>query len=57
LVGVALSGLQAPTQQLGLPFTEPARPSAGAAIDAVRERFGYDAIRLGGTGKSRSWVA
>jgi DNA polymerase-4 len=60
LVGVALSKLVRPTAQLGLPFVqaEPARPSPGDAIDAVRERFGYDAIRLGAPkGKGSSWVA
>ncbi len=57
LVGVGLSNLVAPTQQLALPFSDPARPSPGQAIDAVRERFGYDAIRVGSTGKSKTWVA
>lgn len=46
LLGVALSGLVAPPPQLALPFGS-ARPGPAAAIDAVRERFGYQAIRLG----------
>jgi DNA polymerase-4 len=57
LIGVGLSKLEAPSQQLALPFDHPKRPSAGEAIDAVRERFGYDAIRLGSTGKGKTWVA
>jgi DNA polymerase IV len=57
LVGVALSNLVTPTQQLALPFEDPSRPAAGDAIDAVRHRFGYDAIRLGSVGKGKSWVA
>ena len=57
LVGVGLSNLVAPSAQLGLPFADPERPNAGEAIDAVRQRFGYDAIRLGATGKKSSWVA
>jgi len=57
LVGVGLSNLVAPSAQLGLPFADPERPNAGEAIDAVRERFGYEAIRLGATGKKSSWVA
>lgn len=63
LLGVALTNLVPKTGQLDLPFglgREAARPPAGAAVDAVRERFGYDAIRLGvatsKTGRS-SWVA
>ncbi len=57
LVGVVLSNLVAPSQQLALPFADPTRPSPGDAIDAVRQRFGYDAIRLGAVGKKSSWVA
>ena len=63
LLGVALSNLVPTSGQLPLPFDldrEAARPAAGAAVDAVRERFGYDAIRLGVTtaraGRS-CWVA
>ncbi len=47
LLGIALSGLEEGTGQLELPFDEGARPLIAKAIDAVRERFGYDAIRLG----------
>lgn len=47
LLGIALSGLEAPARQLELPFDEGARAPMAKAIDAVRARFGYDAIRLG----------
>lgn len=47
LLGIALSGLEETTGQLELPLDGPPRPDIGAAIDAVRERFGYDAIHLG----------
>ncbi|MEQ1504931.1 MAG: DNA polymerase IV, partial [Myxococcota bacterium] len=56
LVGVALSNLVLAPPQLGLPFPATRRPPVGAAIDAVRDRFGYDAIRLGATGTT-SWIA
>ncbi|MBT4097307.1 MAG: hypothetical protein HOE86_06670, partial [Gemmatimonadetes bacterium] len=46
LLGIALSGLEQSTGQLELPL-EHGRPDIGAAMDAVRERFGYDAIHLG----------
>ena len=46
LVGVALSRLTTPPAQLSLPLTLE-RPPLGAALDAVRARFGYDAVRLG----------
>lgn len=58
LLGVVLSNLQPEPPQLGLPFgvaTED-RPPVQDAIDAVRDRFGYDAIRLGATGRT-SWLA
>lgn len=45
LLGVQLSNLLGPDAQLPL-FPRP-RPRAGVAIDAVRDRFGYGAIRLG----------
>jgi DNA polymerase-4 len=48
LLGVQLSNLSGAggaAQQL--PLFPPARPRAGVAIDAVRDRFGYGAIRLG----------
>ncbi len=50
LLGVQLSNFVGPDPQLDLPFrgdVRPARPRPGGAIDQVRERFGYDAIRLG----------
>lgn len=53
LLGVALSGLLGPEPQVELPFPRPARPKVGVAIDAVRERFGYDAIRLGAAPRRR----
>jgi DNA polymerase-4 len=55
LIGVALSHLSGPSRQLDL-FAGPseARP-VGRAVDTVRARFGYDAIRLGATGRTR-WL-
>ena len=51
LVGVQLSNLQQPGGQLVLPLSSspavPQRPAMGKALDAIRERFGYDAVRLG----------
>ena len=47
LLGIALSGLEEAPCQLELPFDEGTRAPMARAIDAVRERFGYDAIRLG----------
>jgi len=47
LLGIGLSGLEEGTGQLELCFEQRGRPQLGGAIDAVRERFGYDAIRLG----------
>ncbi|MFP6645916.1 MAG: DNA polymerase IV [Candidatus Latescibacterota bacterium] len=47
LLGIALSGLEEATGQLELALDDRSRPHIGKAIDAVRERFGYDAIRLG----------
>jgi len=55
LVGVALSKLSGPSAQLDLFGGESQPRSIGPAIDAVRARFGYDAIRLGATGKTR-WL-
>ncbi len=52
LVGVQLSNLVGPDQQLPLPFGS-SRPPLGSAIDAVRERFGYEAVRLGAVTASR----
>jgi DNA polymerase-4 len=55
LVGVALSHLSGPQRQLEL-FGDASRSRfVGPAIDAVRARFGYDAIRLGTTGTTR-WL-
>ena len=47
LLGVALSNLWHGDRQLSLPFDAESRPDVGDAIDAVRDRFGYDAIHLG----------
>lgn len=47
LLGVQLSNLSAPAAVAQLPLFPAARPRAGVAIDAVRDRFGYEAIRLG----------
>ena len=55
LVGVALSNLSGPSRQLALFGGESQPRSIGPAIDAVRARFGYDAIRLGATGDTR-WL-
>ncbi len=52
LVGVQLSSLVSRGPQLALPLGS-GRPKMGTAIDAVRDRFGYDAIRLGAVGSSR----
>ncbi|MBI4952341.1 MAG: DNA polymerase IV [Myxococcales bacterium] len=57
LLGVALSNLVAAETQLALPFAAHERPDEGRAIDAVRERFGYDAIRRGRVGAGTSWLA
>ena len=61
LLGVGLSNLMGPDQQLPLPFQastrDAGRPPMGEALDAVRARFGYDAVRLG-TGQGRdTWLA
>ena len=53
LLGIALSRLEEATGQLELPFDKGVRPELGRAVDAVRERFGYDAIRLGMAQRSR----
>lgn len=46
LLGVSLSNLVGPDRQLALPIRRE-RPRVGDALDAVRNRFGYEAIRLG----------
>lgn len=59
LLGVGLSGLDRVGAQLSLPLGGP-RPAVGAAIDEVRARFGYDALRLGATtasGGRTTWHA
>lgn len=55
LVGVALSNLSGPSRQLDLFAGESRTRSVSPAIDAVRARFGYDAIHLGATGETR-WL-
>ncbi len=52
LVGVQLSNVEGPGPQLALPLPS-ARAFIGAALDAVRARVGYDAVRLGPVGRSR----
>lgn len=57
LLGVQLANLSpapAPGVAQQLPLFPPARPRAAAAIDAVRDRFGYAAIRLGAVEQRRS---
>ncbi len=48
LLGVALSNLVGPDPQLELPFGE-GSPSPSSAVDHVRARFGFTAIRRGRT--------
>lgn len=55
LVGVQLSNLVAPAPQLPLPFEQ--EPPVEQAIDDVRKRFGYEAIRLGAAGAKGRWLA
>jgi DNA polymerase-4 len=47
LLGVCLSNLVERQRQLLLPFEAEGLAKVGNAIDAVRDRFGYDAIHLG----------
>jgi len=56
LLGVELSHMAGPDLQLGLPFQDRSCPPVGRAIDEVRRRFGYDAIRLGAVGPARAWI-
>ena len=56
LVGVALSQFRWVGAQLLLPLGN-GRTGRAQAIDAVRDRFGYDAIRLGATRESSTWIA
>jgi hypothetical protein len=53
LVGIRLSNLLGARAQLALPFED--RPVADRAVDAIRDRFGYDAIHLGSVGGSGRW--
>jgi DNA polymerase IV len=52
LLGVGLSNLVLPPAQLALPLARDV-PPVHTAIDGVRARFGYDAIRLGVAAKAR----
>jgi DNA polymerase-4 len=54
LLGVCLSNLVRSERQFTLPFVAEGRPEVANAIDAVRERFGYDAIHFG-MGKGARW--
>jgi DNA polymerase-4 len=48
LIGVGVSGLQAPARQLGLFDAAPSEERAGklaAAVDKIRERYGWDAVK------------
>ena len=59
LLGVGMSNLvdgpAAPRGQLELFEDDATEGGVCGAIDAVRDRFGYDAIRLGGNRKSSRW--
>ena len=57
LLGVGLSNLMGPDKQLSLPFSGAPRPDKAQALDAVRARFGYDAVRLGTVKAGDSWLA
>lgn len=50
LVGIALSNLVDDGGQLALPFTQTKR--VAAAVDAIRGKCGYDAVRLGAVAKA-----
>jgi DNA polymerase-4 len=59
LLGVQLSHFVGADPQIDLPFcgaARPPRPRPGQAIDQVRERFGYDAIRLGAVDDLSRWI-
>ncbi len=56
LLGVQFQNLVGRDCQLILPLGAPERPAVSTALDAVREKFGYDAVRLGAVDKSR-WIA
>jgi DNA polymerase IV len=57
LLGVGLSNLVGPDKQLALPFGKSGRPKMGKALDAIRERYGYEAVRLGSARGRDSWLA
>ena len=59
LVGVALSNLVGADKQLPLPLDSGvlARPAPGEAISAIRDRFGYDAVRVGAANDKSTWIA
>ena len=54
LVGIRLSKLVGQRDQLSLPFR--VRPVADRAVDAIRDKFGYDAIHLGSAKGSSRWL-
>ncbi|MBI2895307.1 MAG: DNA polymerase IV [Deltaproteobacteria bacterium] len=56
LVGVQLTNLEGADMQLRLPFEAARRPPVAGAVDAVRTRYGYDAIRFGLAGRRSSWL-
>jgi DNA polymerase-4 len=56
LVGVKLSNLQGPASQLVLPLEQTRRPPHAQALDAVRARYGYDAIHLGAGRDEAGWL-
>ncbi len=56
LLGVGLASFESASQQLALPLKD-VRDPPSAAIDAVRERFGYDAIRVGAVSGPSTWLA
>lgn len=57
LVGVRLSNLVGDDPQLSLSLQSRSPTDGAQPIDAIREKFGYDAIRLGATKGSGRWLA
>ena len=55
LVGVQLSHLVV-DQQLDLPLEASTRVQVGTALDVVRDRYGFDAIRLGAADGPSRWL-
>ena len=47
LLGVGLTNLVKGERQLTLPFDAEKDPEVASTIDAIRDRFGYDALHLG----------